>query len=36
MNKILNDTNIENFGLCHTQIIKSGLINEYRDEDYKT
>ncbi|WP_278246745.1 hypothetical protein [Metaclostridioides mangenotii] len=36
MNEITNDTNIEYFGLCHTLIRKSGLINEYRDGDYKT
>ena len=36
INEILNDTNIEYFGLCHILIRESGLINEYRDGDYKT
>lgn len=35
INEILNDTNIEYFGLCHTLIRESGLINEYRDGDIK-
>lgn len=36
MNEILNDTHIEYFGLCRTLIREPGLINEWKDGDYKT
>lgn len=36
MNDILNDSNIEYFGLCRTLIREPGLINEWKDGDYKT
>ncbi len=36
MNDILNNTNIEYFGLCRTLIREPGLINEWKDGDNKT